>query len=191
MRYRIVRLQVQTDPIKVGRAPLRRYDPAVIESVPRIQVSPTGVTGLARQLGSVLDVHHVDHPRSRNRRGDAGVSVMGTGDYARLRAHYGDRLTEGIAGETILVEAPDGLAGRPMPDRMTVLTAGGEIGLTQVRIADPCVEFSRYCLGQQPSDTVDEAVRQALVDLDSGARGYRAVADGSGVIALGDELDIP
>lgn len=191
MRYRIVRLQIQTDPIKVGRAPLRRYDPAVIESVPRIEVGPAGVVGLARHLGSVLDVHHVDHPRSRGRRGDAGVSVIGTGDYVRLRARYGDHLTEGIAGETILLDAPDGLAGRSIPDRITVLTAGGEIALTRVRVADPCVEFSRYCLHQEPSENVDDAVRQALVDLGAGARGYRAVADGSGVIALGDEVDIP
>lgn len=191
MRYRIVRLQVQTDPVKVGRAPLRRYDPAVIESVPRIEVSPSGVVGLARQLGSVLDVHHVDHPRSRDRRGNAGVSVMGTGDYLRLRARYGDHLTEGIAGETILVDCPDGLAGRSMADRMTVLTGGGPIVLNQLRVAEPCVEFSRYCLREEPSPIVDDAVRQALVDLDSGARGYRAVADGSGVIALGDEVDIP
>jgi hypothetical protein len=191
VRYRIVRLQVQTDPVKVGRAPLRRYEPAVIESVPRIEVGPSGVVGLARQLGSVIDVHHVEHPRSRDRKGTAGVSLMGTGDYARLREAYGDHLTEGIAGETILLDAPEGLAGRVMPDQVTVLTAAGPIALTQVRVADPCVEFSRYCLGQQPSATVDDAVRQALVDLDSGVRGYRAVADGSGVIALGDEVDIP
>ena len=191
MRYRIVRLQVQTDPVKVGRAPLRRYDPSMIESVPRIEVGPAGVVGLAERLGEVMDVHHVDHPRSRDRKGNAGVTVMGTGDYARLRAAYGDHLTEGIAGETILVDAPDGLARRAMPDRITVLTAGGPIPLRQVRVADPCVEFSRYCLGQEPSATVDDAVRQALVDLDDGARGYRAVADGSGVIALGDEVDIP
>jgi hypothetical protein len=190
VRYRIVRLQVQTDPMKVGRAPLRRYEPAVIESVPRIEVSPSGVVGLAERSGSVLDVHHVDHPRSRDRRGNAGVSVLGTGDYARLRARYGDHLAEGVAGETILVDAPEGLAGRSMPDRITVQTATGAIGLSQVRVADPCVEFSRYCLGQQPSASVDDAVRQALVDLDDGARGYRAVADGSGVIALGDEVDI-
>lgn len=191
MRYRIVRLQVQTDPMKVGRAPLRRYDPSVIESVPRIEVSPSGVIGLARSLGSILDVHHVDHPHTRDRKGIGGVTVMSTGDYARLRARYGDHLTEGIAGETILVDAPDGLAGRAMADRITVVTGSGQIGLTQVRVAEPCVEFSRFCLGQEPSATVDEAVRQALVDLDGGARGYRAVADGSGVIALGDEVDIP
>ncbi len=191
MRYRIVRLQVQTDPVKVGRAPLRRYDPSMIESVPRIEVGPSGVVGLARSLGSILDVHHVDHPHTRDRKGNGGISLMGTGDYARLRADYGDHLTEGMAGETILLDAPDGLARRAMPPAVTVLTAGGPIGLTRVRVAEPCVEFSRYCLRQEPSASVDDAVRQALIDLDDGARGYRGVAQVSGVIALGDEVDIP
>ncbi len=40
----------------------------------------------------------------------------------------------------------------------------------------PCVEFSRFCLRQEPSPVVDADVRQALAELDHGARGYRAVA---------------
>ncbi len=191
MRYPIIRLQIQTDPLKVGRAPLRRYDPAFIESVPGVEVSPSGVVGLSARLGTVVDVHHVDHPRSRDRKGTAGVTLMGSGDYARLRDRYGDHLTEGIAGETILVDAPSGLAGRDMPSELTVFTAGGPLGLTGLRVADPCVEFSRFCLRQDPSPTVDQAVRQALVDLDGGARGYRAAATGTGLVSLGDEVEIP
>jgi hypothetical protein len=190
VEYDIVRLQIQTDPLKVGQAPLRRYDPAAIESVHRIQVGPCGVIGLAERLGAAVDVHHTDHPQSRDRKGVGGVTVMGTGDYARLRSRYGDHLTEGIAGETILVDAPEGLAGLDMPPQMEVLTADGPIVLTHVRAAAPCVEFSRFCLRQEPAPTVDDAVRQALIDLDGGARGYRAVSSGTGVIGLMDRLRI-
>ena len=194
-RFRVVRLQVQAEPLKVGKAPLRRYDPAPIESVPRVEITPTGVFGLRRgsadRFGAIVDVHNVEHPGSRDRKGTGGVSVMGTGDYAALRARYGDHLTEGIAGETILVDAPGGLAGLDMPTEITVLADGGPVVLTDVRAADPCVEFARFCLGQQPSPVVDDAVRQALTDLDSGARGYRAAAAGSGVVALGDFVLIP
>ena len=198
MSLRIVRLQVQTEPLKVGKAPLRRYDPSFIESVPRIEVTPTGVFGLRRgavdrsgavnRFGAIVDVHNVEHPHSRDRKGTGGVSVMGTGDYAALRARYGDHLTEGIAGETILVDAPDGLAGLEMPSEITIITAHGAIRLTQVRVADPCVEFARFCLQQEPSPVVHDAVRQALVDLDGGARGYRAAAVDGGLVALGDEV---
>lgn len=190
MRYPIVRLQVQTEQLKVGSAPLRRYDPTAIESVHRIELGPHGVVGLGERLGSVIDVHHNDHPRSRDRKGLGGVSVIGTGDYRRLRERYGDHLTEGIAGETILIDAPDGLAGIDMPTEITVVTADGMIPLTNVRVADPCVEFSRFCLGQEPSSLVDDAVKQALIDLDDGARGYRGVAAGSGRVGLTDYVEI-
>jgi hypothetical protein len=190
VRYDIVRLQVQTEPLKVGRAPYRRYEPSAIEAVHRLEVSPSGVVGLAERLGSVMDVHHVDHPRSRDRKGEGGVSVMGTGDYARLRTRYGDHLTEGIAGESILIDAPDGLAGRDMPTQITLVTAAGPIELTRVSVAEPCVEFSRFCLRQEPSPVVDDDVKQALLDLDGGARGYKGVAVGTGVVGLSDQLEI-
>jgi hypothetical protein len=190
MRYDIVRLQVQTKPLKVGRAPFRRYDPSAIESVHRLEMSPSGVVGLAERLGSVIDVHHVDHPRSRDRKGHGGVSVMGTGDYMKLRARYGDHLTEGIAGESILVDAPDGLGGRDMPSNITVITPVGTITLTHFRVAEPCVEFSRFCLREEPSPVVDDLVKQALIDLDGGARGYKGVAAGCGVVGLADRVEI-
>ena len=193
-RFPIVRLQVQAEPLKVGRAPLRRYDPSPIESVPRLEITPTGVFGLRRgaidRFGAIVDVHNVEHPQSRDRKGTGGVSVMGTGDYASLRARYGDHLTEGIAGETILVEAPDGLARLSMPSEISIVTGTGTITLTSVRVADPCVEFSRFCLCQEPSPEVDDAVRQALIDLDDGARGYRAAAAENGVVALGEFVQI-
>ena len=76
----VVRLQVQTDRIKVGAAPLRRYEPAVLESVPQVEISPSGVVGLGRHGERLLDVHHRDHPRTRDPRGRAGLSVLGTGE---------------------------------------------------------------------------------------------------------------
>jgi hypothetical protein len=53
------------------------------------------------------------------------------------------------------------------------------------------VEFSRFCLGETPSGAVSDAVRQALIDLDNGHRGYRAAAVGSGAIRRGDVLILP
>ncbi|MTD15312.1 hypothetical protein GIS00_15320 [Nakamurella sp. YIM 132087] len=195
-RFPIVRLQVQTEPLKVGRAPLRRYDPTPIESVPRLEISERGVIGLGRGLGRLVDVHHQDHERTRDARGNGGVTVMGTGDYVALRERYGEHLVEGIAGETILVDAPDGLAGLPVPESISVVTAAGSLPLVQVRVADPCVEFARFCLGLEPSPVVGDDIRAALVDLDNGARGYRAAAapvDGPVVVALGDTvvIDLP
>ncbi|MFN8197563.1 MAG: hypothetical protein U0R72_04425 [Nakamurella multipartita] len=184
--YRIVRLQVQRGPVKVGRAPLRSYEPAAILPVDRILAGPRGVRGITADGAEILDVHHQDHPESRDRKGRAGVLFMGTGDYVALRARYGPHVVDGIAGETVLLDAPGGLAGRGLPPVVTVTTADGPLELHDVLAADPCVEFSRFCLGQEPAPTVNADVRQALVDLDHGARGYRSVAATEGVVRIGD-----
>jgi hypothetical protein len=188
--YRIVRLQVQRSPAKVGKSPMRCYDPSSIVSVGSIAAGPQGVSGIADGGEVILDVHHRLHPQSRDRKGVAGVLFMGTGDYAALRERYGDHVADGIAGETMLLDAPTGFAGQDLPATVTVKTAAGPLELRGVRVADPCVEFSRFCLRQDTSPTVDDAVKQALKDLDGGARGYRSIASAEGTIAVGDVVTI-
>ncbi len=188
--YPIVRLQVQRYPMKAGRAPLRFYDPRALVSVQRVSAGPLGARGTTADGETVLDVHHQHHPQSRDRRGTAGVLFMGTGDYVALRERYGDHVVDGIAGETILLDAPDGLAAATLPPTVTVNTADGPLVLHGVREADPCVEFSRFCLRQEPSPVVGDDVRSTMVALDFGARGYRSSAAGESVIAVGDTVTI-
>jgi hypothetical protein len=188
--YRIVRLQVQRGPVKIGKAPLRWYEPAGIVPVGTLLAEPRGVRGVTAGGEVVLDVHHRDHPESRDRKGKAGILFMGSGDYVALRERYGDHVLDGIAGETVLLDAPGGLAGGGLPPTVTVLTAGGPVELHGVRTAAPCVEFSRFCLRQEVSAEVDDAVRKTLIDLDGGARGYRSIASGTATIAVGDVVTI-
>ncbi len=188
--YPIVRLQVQRYPMKVGRAPLRYYEPAALVSVERLLAGPSGVRGITADGDQVLDVHHQNHPQCRDRRGNAGILFMGTGDYVALRERYGEHLVDGIAAETVLLDAPEGFAGRTLPRTATVNTADGPLILKGVRVADPCVEFSRFCLRQEPSPGVDDDVRSAMVLLDGGARGYRSSAVAEGVVAVGDTVTI-
>ena len=189
--FRIVRLQIQTRPMKVGKAPFREYRPEALQPVDRIIITPRGGEGEWQTDGVVqhaLDVHNQDHPQTRNPKGTAGVTVMATGDYVRLRRLYGDHVVDGIAGESILVDAPDGLAEQAFPAEFTISTEAGMINFGRGRIAEPCVEFSRYCLREQPSSKASAKVRQALIDLDTGHRGYRAAARDSGRIAIGDAV---
>lgn len=188
--YRIVRLQVERFPMKAGKAPLRFYEPAALVAVQRLSAGPLGVRGTTADGDTVLDVHHQHHPQSRDRRGDAGVLFMGTGDYVALRERYGQHIVDGIAGETILLDAPEGFAGAELPPTVTVNTAAGPLVLQGVRVADPCVEFSRFCLRREPSAVVDDVIKATMVQLDGGTRGYRCSAAGEGVIALGDTVTI-
>lgn len=184
--YRIAQLQVQRTPIKTGRAPMRTYDPALLVPVTGIQVDVRGVHGVTADGEVILDVHHQDHPDTRDAKGRAGILFIGTGDYAALRERYGVHVTDGIAGETILLDAPEGLAGGGLPETATVTTQDGSVELRGIRVAEPCVEFSRFCLGRPPSPVVDDTLQATLEDLDGGSRGYRAIAAGPGIISVGD-----
>ena len=105
----IVRLQVQESSLKVGDGPRRRYDPSPIRSVSALRLDERGVTGLTEWDDDVEDVHNRDHPASKHR-GDNGVSVVFTGHYAAMRERFGPHLSDGIAGENILVDC-DQLVG--------------------------------------------------------------------------------
>ena len=171
---KIIRLQIQTAPLKAGGRGERVYDPAPLQEVEALEVGPRGCFGL---LGTerLMDVHHADHPQTRNRDLANGLSLLPPSSAAKLVALYG--LDPSLAG--VAVHLDDEL---PAGD-LLVETDGEPLRLTAVEPAPPCVEFSRYCLGLEPSSL--EGVDQALRDLGDGVRGFYAVVLGSGVIRLG------
>ena len=72
--------------------------------------------GLHRD-GPVLDVHHADHPDSRNVRLRNGLSLLPRASADALRARYGEHLVDGAAGESLLLEtAGPWTRGRPGRD---------------------------------------------------------------------------
>ena len=186
----VIRLQVQTDRIKPGRAPWRTYRPEVLREVETLIATEDGVIGVDEAGTEHVDVHNRTHPHTRDRKGLAGISIMTTGDYAALRDRYGPHLVDGIAGESILLEHEPGLARRDLPATVTLRCADGvQLPLTGVHVAEPCVEFTRFCLRLPASDRVGDDVRQGLLDLGRGARGYKMVAGRSGIrIRRGDSL---
>lgn len=183
---RVVRLQVQLRPLKPGTAPWRRYRPEAITAVDALAVGPDGAYGITADGDRLLDVHHRDHPQSRDPKGRSGLTVMVRGDYAALRDRYGQHVVDGVAGESLLLDRETPITGGDLSAGLVAETVDGHrLALDRVRPAAPCVEFARFCLRQDPSAHVDSAVRQGLLDLDGGTRGYRAVAASTGTIAVG------
>jgi hypothetical protein len=182
----VVRLQIQESSLKVGDKP-RRYDPAPIRSVPAVRVSAAGVVGLAENGETIVDVHHHDHPASKNRGGENGISLGFTGHYQAMRQRFGQHLADGIAGENILIEADWHFQEEELAAGVVVEgTDGKRLELRPVIVAAPCVEFSRYALkfpeGARPDATVTEALRF----LDAGMRGFYATYEGEpAVIEVG------
>jgi hypothetical protein len=190
---RIVRLQTQIESLKVGIAPHRRYDPAGIFEVTGLALSVEGVQGWTAGGVPVPDVHNLSHPASKNRAGSNGISICFTSHYEAMRARFGDHVSDGIAGENILVAVDSGIDVMGEDDLrggLAIETANGEhIPLVQVIVAAPCVEFARYAL-QFPDDArPDRTVTEAVQFLDGGMRGYYAAYRGPAVtIALGDRV---
>ncbi len=176
----VVRLQVQRSRLKPGTRGARTYDPSPLLEVDALDVTPRGV-----RSGEVLDVHHADHPDSRNVDLVNGLSLLPRAHYERLRATYGPHLVDGAAGESLLLDTDGPWTSLEGP--LHLETEGGLLELADPMAAPPCVEFSRFCLRRPLGDTGPE-VQAALADLDGGVRGFYASARGEGRVVRGARL---
>lgn len=185
----VVRLQVQRSPLKQRPPGSGPYDPRPLLAVPALEIGPRGCTGLPGGSADgerVVDVHHADHPESRQVRGVNGLSVLPAAHYARLRERYGPHLVDGVAGENLLLDAgplqADDLAGT-----LLLETDEGLVEASGAMAAPPCVEFAQHVLRRPVGDVGDE-VRAALDDLDAGTRGFYLRVAGTGTVRAGARL---
>lgn len=179
----VVRLQVQRSRLKPGPRATRVYDPAPLLEVDVLEIGPAGVVGLVGDE-RVLDVHHADHPDTRNR-GINGVSLLPRVHYDRLRARFGDHLVDGAAGESLLLDSDGPWSSLEGP--LVLETTDGRLELSDPVVAAPCVEFTRFCLGREPG-RVDDELTAALEELDGGTRGFYVTVAGTGRVERGARL---
>lgn len=166
-------LQVQQSRLIVGERPNRYYDPKPLLTVECLELDPEGVVGLTADGGRFLDVHHVRHPQSRYRGGNA-VSIGFTSHYAALRERFGPHLWDGCAGENIIVATDRWIAPATIGERLAIGNAatGDLVYLSGLRPASPCVQFTQFAAGRTPLEGAE--LQAALQSLDNGARGYYA-----------------
>ncbi|MGH7531602.1 MAG: MOSC domain-containing protein [Gemmatimonadales bacterium] len=184
----IVRLQIQRASLKTGDKPQRRYDPAPLLAVPRLQVTPDGVLGAARDADAwIVDVHHRAHPATKNEDGLHGVSVGFTSHYAALRERFGERIAVGCAGENIIIAATRRFAFEDLQHGLAIVDAdGGErVRLNVLDVARPCRPFTGWALGQQVEP---EVLKDSLRFLDAGMRGFYCLGVGNGTVSIGDQV---
>ena len=186
----IVLLQVQLASLKVGGRRERAYDPTPIQSVPALHLAPEGVMGHSGAPDAIVDVHHRDHPSSKNRGGENGISVGFTAHYDRMRTRFGRHLVDGLAGENILVQAEEIVRDLDLRDGIVIMTAAGRTAhLNSVQAAEPCVEFSRYALRQERAARDNRDLAEALRFLRGGMRGFYARYDGEPcIVQPGDRV---
>jgi len=178
----VVRLQVQSAPLKPRPSGSGRYDPAPLREVSALAVNPDGCDG-----DGIVDVHHAAHPQSRHVRGRNGLSLLAVGHYTELRERYGDHLADGTAGENVLLDTAGRLTADDLRDTLLLETDGEPLQLTEVLVAAPCLEFSRFCAGRDVGDDGPE-VQAALEHLSHGTRGFYLRVTGNGVVRRGARL---
>ena len=166
----IVRLQVPVDPLKSGAKPFQRYDPGNIRPVPALAIGPHGVVGIDAD-GEHIDVHHRDHPRSRFR-GENGVSIGFTAHYRRMRDRFGAHLTDGIAGENILVACDEVVTLDDLAGGIVIGEGEAAVAIHEWVVAAPCAPFTKFGLDLRHDWKPDRTVTEALRFLDNGMRGF-------------------
>ena len=184
---RIVRLQVQSAPLKSGERPDRVYGTAPIVQVEELLLTPDGAVGVDAAGARILDVHNTAHPATRYSDGNT-VSFGLTSHYARMRERFGPHMVDGCAGENILVETDAPLRLSELGSRVGLCGAqSGEIlEVSTIRVALPCVEFSKFAVRNQDAAPAD--LKPVLQFLDEGTRGFYVTAAREGSIRRGDVL---
>lgn len=184
----ITRLQIQRAILTVGERPDRRYDPSALLSVNTLTLLPEGAVAHTETGEALMDVHHRAHPQSRYRDNNS-FSFNVTGHYAAMRAEYGPHLTDGIAGENILIAYDQRLDASALVNGLAIerQSDGTLVWLREISVAHPCRPFSGYVLGG-----TEASVKEALRFLDHGTRGfYGMLAQAeAATIAIGDRVFI-
>ncbi len=184
---KIIRLQIQRSPLKVGEKPNRHYDPSAILAVETLTLTPTGAIARLPDGAELLDVHNAAHPQTRNNDNENPLSVGFTGHYAAMRQKFGDKVVLGCAGENIIVEANGLTSLDQVAEGIAIQSKGALVWLKGVMVAAPCKPFTGYLL-----DTLVDAatLKASLQFLDNGLRGYCvSLAQAEPVtIAVGDQV---
>lgn len=186
----IKRVQIQRDNLKLGTIPNRVYHTDPLLVVDALKITPRGTFGMMADGAKIIDVHHIDHPESRNRGNDNGVSINFTGHYAKMRGKYGDHMLDGVAGENILVDVErivtlDDLGAEVIIENSLT---GDKCTLGNVMIAVPCVEFTYYVLQERAKGKI---IKDTLQFVSDGIRGfYMTLTDGqtNPTIQVGDRV---
>ncbi|HEX5164342.1 MAG TPA: hypothetical protein VFV93_03010 [Thermomicrobiales bacterium] len=173
----VVRVQVQLSSLKAGPPKGRYFDPAPLQQAEWLDLTSDGAT--TEHGGEcAIDVHNSTHPATKNRDGINPISIGFTSHYQRMRERFDTHLTNGIAGENILVETDEMITLGELADGLVIEGGDGrQIELSRVSVAHPCVEFSRFALGDRSAPPL--AVSEALRFLDNGLRGFYVAVESS------------
>ena len=184
---KIVRLQIQPTGLKFGTKTEQYYDPSKLMPTETLTLTPQGAFTRGPQ-GAVLDIHHAEHPASKNSGGRNDLSVGFTSHYTAMREQFGAHVADGCAGENILIETSERVDLARLASGLVIEydPSKTRVRLQSFRVARPCVPFSTYASRQEDG----EELKPVLQFLNDGMRGFYCALEEPGefVIAVGDEV---
>lgn len=191
----IKQTQVQRDRLKIGEKPNQYYKPDPLLIVDAVRLTPNGVVGLTADGGEMIDVHHANHPNTRNIENQNSISIGFTFLYQQMHNRFGEMATLGIAGENIIIDDGGNLDVKDITQGATLIientTTGAKNSFTIGRDIPPCRPFTRY-LTQNPTLDGDE-LENHLQFLSNGMRGFYIFLEDNAqlpVIQAGDKVYI-
>ncbi len=164
-------VQIQQESLKEHKDDgTRNYNPTPLLQLNTIKVNQAGVVGLTGAGSEIIDVHNTKHPNSRYR-GDNPVSIGFTSHYGKMRQEFGNPLTDGIAGENIIVECDTIYTPSNISQRLAIKSTSTDtlIYLNEVIPIPPCEPFSRFV---QNRDLTPPEIKATLQFLSNGIRGF-------------------
>jgi hypothetical protein len=176
---KITNLYIAHATSKTGLAAPDGYDPSVVLEVEAIRITDRGPVGL-RDGRWRPDVHHRDHPQSRNR-DDNDISLNFSSHYQKMIDRFGSRIKPGCAGENIIVSSPRVISPDEIERGVLIHARGGVCKLESVIPTPPCSPFSGWALAKTDADPSE--IKAALQFLQHGTRGFY-------VKFSGDEIEI-
>jgi hypothetical protein len=174
----IKQVQIQRSGLKVGKKPDRYYDPTPLLPVSRLLLTDRGVIGITDENIHIVDAHHADHAYSRHKKGVYRISLGFTSHYKTMRAKFGERLVDGIAGENILVETEQVQELSDLEQGIAIQHAatGQFVHLKDVMVAAPCLPFSHFAAAKD-EPLSNEQIKETLQFLHNGCRGFYVSLD--------------
>ena len=162
------------------------YDPSPLLASDRMLLTGRGVL-VAGGGGWMVDAHHASHPSmvySKSRT----LSIGFTAHYDKMIERFGER-SLGFAGENIVIETERIWTLEDLAHGVVLGLDAGEITLTDLQIARPCIPFTRF-LTRRPQAAAEE-LQEELAFLENGTRGFVAATsflDQPVEVKTGDEV---
>jgi len=160
----IALLQVQRRRLKGSGV----YELSPLVTSERLLLTREG-TLAAHDGGWVIDAHHASHPQRTRWAPRSTVSIGFTSHYRKISDRFGDQPL-GIAGENIVIETDRIWTLDELAAGLVFDIAGGGVELSGLRVAEPCIPFTRFLIGRP--DAPAGELQEELAFLGSGTRGF-------------------